>query len=278
MLIDWFTVGAQALNFVILVLLLRRFLYRPILQALDAREKRIACELADANTEKSQAQKEHADYQQKNMEFDRHRAALMSQATQEVGIERQRLLDEARTQADALAATQAATLQSSLRSLSLTIRLQTQQEVFAIARRALSDLATTTLEERMGEVFNRRLRSLGVKERAALQQALKTGSEPALLRSAFELPAQQRALVQNAINETFSADVHIRFETAPELVSGVELIANGQKIGWSITDYLASLEGQVALLLRQHGTPEAAARAEPAHVPVSKQPVAAAVS
>ena len=42
MLIDWFTVGAQALNFVLLVWMMRRYLYRPILNAVDAREKRIA--------------------------------------------------------------------------------------------------------------------------------------------------------------------------------------------------------------------------------------------
>ena len=47
MLIDWFTVGAQALNFAILVWLLKRFLYKPILNAIDARESRIAAQLAD---------------------------------------------------------------------------------------------------------------------------------------------------------------------------------------------------------------------------------------
>jgi F-type H+-transporting ATPase subunit b len=39
MLIDWFTVGAQAVNFLILVWLLKRFLYRPVLAAVDAREE-----------------------------------------------------------------------------------------------------------------------------------------------------------------------------------------------------------------------------------------------
>ena len=58
MLIDWFTVGAQALNFIILVWLLKRFLYKPILNAVDAREKRIAAELADADAKKAEAQKE----------------------------------------------------------------------------------------------------------------------------------------------------------------------------------------------------------------------------
>ena len=42
MLIDWFTVAAQALNFLILVWLMKRFLYKPILHAIDAREERIA--------------------------------------------------------------------------------------------------------------------------------------------------------------------------------------------------------------------------------------------
>jgi len=42
MLIDWFTVGAQALNFLILVWLMKRFLYKPVLHAIDEREMRIA--------------------------------------------------------------------------------------------------------------------------------------------------------------------------------------------------------------------------------------------
>ena len=48
MLIDWFTVGAQALNFLLLVWLLKRFLYQPILDAISAREQRTALQLADA--------------------------------------------------------------------------------------------------------------------------------------------------------------------------------------------------------------------------------------
>ncbi len=55
MLIDWFTVVAQALNFLILVWLLKRFLYKPILDALDAREKRIAGKLADADAKQLEA-------------------------------------------------------------------------------------------------------------------------------------------------------------------------------------------------------------------------------
>ncbi len=57
MLIDWFTVGAQVLNFLILVWLLKHFLYKPILNAIDSREKQIAAELADANVKNTEAKK-----------------------------------------------------------------------------------------------------------------------------------------------------------------------------------------------------------------------------
>ena len=70
MLVDWFTVGAQAINFIILVWLLKRFLYRPILDAVDAREKRVATELADADAKKAEAVKERDEFQHKNEEFD----------------------------------------------------------------------------------------------------------------------------------------------------------------------------------------------------------------
>jgi len=265
MLIDWFTVGAQALNFIILVWLLKRFLYKPILNAVDAREKRIAAELADADAKKAEAQKERNEYQHKNAQFDQQRAALLSKATDEANAARQRLLDDARKAADALSTKRQEALRSDANNLNQAIRRRTQQEVFAIARKALTDLATTSLEERMCEVFTRRLRTMDGKAKEGIAAALKTASEPAVVRSAFDLPAAQRGAIQKALNETFSAEVHIRFETAPDLVSGIELTTNGQKIAWSIADYLGSLENGVGELLKEKDKPEAKAEPKPEH-------------
>ena len=78
-----------------------------------------------------------------------------------------------------------------------------------------------------------------------LADALKTSSDPALVRSTFDLPAEQRAAIQKALNEIFSAETRVQFETAPDLVSGIELTTNGQKMAWSIADYLAALEKSV---------------------------------
>jgi F-type H+-transporting ATPase subunit b len=257
MLIDWFTVSAQVINFLILVWLLKRFLYRPILNAIDAREKRIATELADAAAKKDEAIKERDEFKHKNEEFDRQRAALLSQATDEAKAERQRLFDEARKAADSLSATRQDTLRNDAHNLNQAISRRTQQEVFAIARKALTDLATTSLEERLGEVFIRRLREMDGKAKAGFSAALKTAAHPALVRSAFDLPADQRAVIQQALNETFSAEIHVRFETAPDLIGGIELSTNGQKMAWSIADYLTFLEKGVSDLLKTKDKPEA---------------------
>jgi len=263
MLIDWFTIVAQALNFLILVWLMKRFLYKPILNAIDEREKQIASELAKADKKKADAQKESDEFKHKNEEIEQQRAALLRKATDEANAERQRLLDETRQAADALSVKRQETLRNEAHKLNQAIRSRTQQEVFAIARKALEDLATTSLEERLGDVFTRRLREMDGPSKAGLAEALKTASGPTLVRSAFDLPAKQRAAIQNALNEAFSAEIPVRFETAPDLISGIELTTHGQKVAWSIADYLGSLEKGIEELLKGKDKPETKSEPEP---------------
>lgn len=252
MLIDWFTVGAQALNFVILVWLMKRFLYKPILKAIDEREKRIAGEIADADARKAEAKKESEEFRRRNDLFDKERAALFTQAGEEAKAEGARLLAEVRKSAEVLNEKRLETFRNDARNLNQTVVRQTQEKVFSIVRKALGDLATVGLEERVAEVFIRRLMEMDGKSKDVLSQAVKAGLSPAILRSAFDLPAEPRAAIQKAINETFSADIHLQFETAPHLVGGIELVASGQKVAWSIADYLASLETSVRDLANPH--------------------------
>jgi len=257
MLIDWFTVIAQAVNFIILVWLMKRFLYQPILSALDAREKRIAAELADADARKAEAGKEREDYRRKNDEFDRERAALLSQATDAAAAERRRLLDEARKDADGLRAKLQDTLSTEYRGLHEEIARRTQAEVFAVARKTLADLAGASLEERMAEVFVRRLREMDRDEKARLASTLKSPELPVLVRSAYGLTSAQRASIEDTIRDALAAENPVRYEVVPNLVSGIELILQGQKVAWSIADYLVSLEKDVDALLKAQQKSEA---------------------
>lgn len=243
MLIDWFTVGAQLLNFIILVYLMKRFLYQPVLDAIAAREAKIAAELAAAAATKTKAHAQQREFEEKNQAFDEQRAGLLSKATEAANTERERLLAEARKTAEAASAARAKTLQADTQALHGEIVRQTQQQVFDIARRVMTDLADVSLEQRACAVFIQRLQAVGGETLAALSTALKATSAeaPALLRSAFDLPAEQLAAIQAALDKTFGQAIALKVETAPEVVSGIELSAQGQKLAWSIADYLTSL-------------------------------------
>jgi F-type H+-transporting ATPase subunit b len=263
MLIDWFTIIAQVFNFLILVWLMKHFLYKPILNAIDAREKRIADELASADKKKAEAQKESDEFKHKNEEFDKQRAALLSKATQDAQIERQKLMDEARKAADVLSAKRQESLRNDAKNLNQAISLRTQQEVFAIARKTLRDLSTTTLEECMTGVFIRRLQGMDSQTKNGLLNVLKTSSQSGTVRSAFDLAEGQRAAIQNALNVSFSADIHLKFETTPDLIGGIEFTSNGQRLAWSIADYLKSLEKGVDELLKEKEKSEAKTEPKP---------------
>lgn len=250
MLIDWFTVGAQVLNFLILVWLLKRFLYHPILDAIDAREQRIAKELADADAKKAEASKERADFEQKNAVFDKEKATLLAQATAAANTERLRLLDAARQDAAELSAKRQENLQREAQNLNQEISRRTQQEVFAIARKALDDLAGASLEERMVGIFVARLQALSAGDKQDLKAALQAAATPIVVRTAFDLAQSEQTTAVAAIQTLLGADTEIRFETAPDLVSGIELSSDGHKVAWNIAEYLKEFENAIGELLK----------------------------
>ena len=139
------------------------------------------------------------------------------------------------------------------------IRL-TQKEVFSIARKVLTDLSGANLEERITKTFISRLNGIDGEVKSDLDDALKSASDPVIVRTAFDLSDEQRTDIQHAINSTFASDVPIRFETKPDVISGIELATNGQKLAWSIAAYLSSLEKGLNELLVGKQTPLAEAK------------------
>jgi F0F1-type ATP synthase membrane subunit b/b' len=127
---------------------MKRFLYQPILDAIDAREKRIAAELAGAAAKQAEAEQAREDLRHKDAAFDQQRATLLRQAVDAAQEERQRLLEEARQAADTLSAKRRQALAQEQQHLSDELARRTRDEVFAIVRKALADLAGIGLEAR----------------------------------------------------------------------------------------------------------------------------------
>ena len=245
MLIDWFTVGAQTLNFLVLVWLLKRFLYKPILDAVDAREQRIATELAQADAQQTSAKQERDTFHQKNAAFDQQRDELLNQAKADAKAERERLLEDTRQAAEALRLKRAEALNAEFKTLQQDITKRNRDEVFAVARKVLADLADTTLEAQMVEVLARRLRALDDDTHAKLTQALAQPPSEILVRTTRALSPSQQTVLSDALAATFSSPMAMRFEISEQLLGGIELLANGWRLPWSMADLMTSLEAHV---------------------------------
>jgi F-type H+-transporting ATPase subunit b len=254
MSIDWFTVVAQLFNFIILVGLMKHFLYQPIHNAIETRETRIEKELSDANAQKNEATLERDAFQKKNKDFEHQRAEQQRVVRDEVKIERERLLDAVGKEADRRRVKAQEGLINEVHTLKKSICNRTQQEVFAIARKALLDLATKGLEESILDVFMGLLETVDNKEKEVFSEALKIATTPALVSTVFDLTEEQRTRIQNAIEKSFDTEIDIKFVVAPDLIGGIAFSTNGYKITWNIGAYLSSMEKSIDELVKAKDT------------------------
>ena len=246
MKINWFTVIAQIINFFVLDWLLRRFLYKPVLKAIDERENKIASELKDAKAKETEAKKEHAEFLKRNEKFDQQKKKLMDNVIAETNGEREKLLEDARNEAAVLRSKLGKSLDAMQENLEHDIAQKTQEEVFAIARKTLKDLASMSLEEQSVNIFINRLKELKNEEKKKLTDALKSGSDSILVQTAFDLPSKQQTEIKSTVNEILGTKTQFQFKTVPKLISGIELTSNGYKLAWSISEYLSSIQKSIS--------------------------------
>ncbi len=251
MLIDWFTVIAQVINFLILVLLLKRFLYQPVLKAIEAREQKIRSQLQEAEDHMEAAKEEKSKFEKKNRELEKERDHLMDEAREQADKQRRLLLEEARKEARELQTQLEKMIQEEQQEFHHDLKERVKREVFAIAQKTLKDLASENLENNIIRVFIQRLDNLPEEEKEKLQNNLRDQTDGLLIKSAFSLNDKQKDHLEQKITALTGHPVPLQFEVVSEKIGGIELHAQGFKLAWSIADYLDSLEKTLDQVLNQ---------------------------
>lgn len=252
MLIDWFTVFAQIVNFLILVALLRHFLYGRILKAMEGRQKRIIDELAEAERMKTEAEAEAQTYRRKNLELENNRGSMLAAVKEEVDGRRNDLMAKARKEIDETRARWNASLQRDQKEFLSQLRRRAADEVIRVSLKALRDLGNASLEQSVAEVFLTKLRALDGAAWDALREALRADTGGSLLlRTAFPLSDQMRHAIESLLRERLPETASVAFETAQGKMWGIELRGGGHRVGWTLEDYLEDLESTITEELAQ---------------------------
>lgn len=249
--IDWFVLLAQIINFLILVFLLKYFLYGRILSAIDARESKIASQFSEAERLKAQAQQSADAYDEKNRELKDKAEELMNQAQKASEHEKEQLMDKVREEVDLVRQRWYETLSREKKAFLEDLRRRAGTYIYDTIRHVLSDMANEDLEERMVQVFTERIRDMSREQQDRLKDSLKAGGSIIVVRSAFVLNPDQKKRIEEAVRPYVAPKLPIRYEVAGAIGAGIEMMAHGYKISWSIEDYLASLEEKFVRALKE---------------------------
>lgn len=247
MQIDWVTVGAQIINFLVLVYLLKRFLYGRIVDAMDQRQQAIAATLADAQHKADAAEHEADEYRCKSAQLEQQKAGLLQQAKTAADEQGQQLLEQQRAEITATREKWLSEFERDKESHQKTLRQAVVQQVCTISRRVLGDLSDAELEGQIIRAFVRQLRALEPDQQA---QLLKAGRVSGVeINSAFVISDLQQAELRRAVEQLLGEGAAITFTTAPDLLCGVALRTNGFKIVWNVDAYLNNIEAGLAQAL-----------------------------
>jgi F-type H+-transporting ATPase subunit b len=249
MLIDWFTVGAQAVNFLVLVWLLRRFLYGPITRAMTERQQRIDDELAEAARLRAEATEEGERLRAETERFAAEREERGRQLREELVQTRRDQLAALRAEVDELQGRWKGAVAREREGFLLELRQRTGEQVVEVVRRAIRDLADGPLEAQVIGRFLVRLDQLDDEQRRVLVSSAESDGGVLHLRTAFEVPAELRARLAAAVDASVAPGFELRFEVVPTLLGGVELRAGGQALAWTFDEYLETLEDALAVAL-----------------------------
>lgn len=235
MQLDWFTVVAQICNFLLLLWLLKRFLYRPILDAMAARQQRIATALTEAQSKAATAEALQRDYLARQQELAASREIWLAQVQEEVAAQRQTWQAEARAEVDAQRARWQAELQCDQEDFHRTLQREAGQRLLALARRTLGDLANAELEAQAVSVLLTRLDSLDDKTAQVLAEAAEDGCT---IVTAFPLPEAQRQMLTAALRQFLSPGLNPDFRNDSGAPWGITLETPSQRLSWTLDSYL----------------------------------------
>ena len=246
MAIDWVTVSAQIVNFLLLVWLLKRFLYQPVLSAMDRREQDIAERLGAALNREQQAEAKIQQYEEKSTALEQSCSEILNAAEAEAGQQKKAMFVAARQQVAASREQWQRQVDEERQAFLEELRSSTAETIQAIARKALRDLANAGLEEQIVEGFMTQLQTLNKNDRQLLLDA----AGPVHINSTFQLDSRLRSRLTRTIHQQLRSNIKVTYGEGQALLCGIELRCGSRRLGWNLADYMQELQVGIHEALR----------------------------
>ena len=250
MKLNGWTILAQIVNFLLLVWLLRRFLYEPVRKVIEERGARLERLRKEAEARAEAALAEERAYREKAAGLEAERKRILDEAAAEAERARQRLLEAAQREAAAAREELFERLSADRERLEAEIRSDIIRAACASAEVVLKELAGRSIADAVIEAMEQRLESVAPfgPEPEASESVLE-------IRTSFEPTGEQKARLVSAVERWLGRPAAgAVFIHDPSLILGVEISGAGESVSWSAREILGSIEA-VALASVGVGAP-----------------------
>lgn len=248
MQIDWVTVAAQIVNFLILIWLLQRVLYRPLARALKAREEAVTQRLDNAEAARKNANAEAAAHHLAIQTIEQEREARLKAADHEAAARHAQLVEDAHKEQEKLRNNWRSQLEEEKTAFLEQLRRKAGESFANMARTVLMEMADTELVERLVKVFVRRLTALDAETKIQLQTAARHAGRVQIF-SSMPLAANLRSDIVSALTAIMDGEMSVDFHENPAIECGIVLQAGSRRAGWTLEGHLDRFEDDVTRVL-----------------------------
>ena len=244
--IDLFTLIAQVINLIILLFLLRKFLYLPVLKAVEARQKLIADEIDGAKEAKIKAEKLEAKCAAKLQEIEVERQQILAKAQDEAAVLFDKLNHDAKEQVKNAKEQWQKQLKSEQSSFEAAVQKMIAKHFNIFASKAMEQMAGAELDELILLQFKQKIMEMDEKKQKEFADAFGSKSE-IQVQSSQELNAEQQNALEKFLKKYWelSNKTKIVFAVNSELICGINILAEEQLISWNIEGYLQEFRQQL---------------------------------
>ena len=236
---DWVTFALEIVNFLVLVWLLKRFLYQPVLQAIARRKENIERTLADARAQQAGAQALEQKLNGRLADWERERNEMRARAEADLEAERERRMRALQDALDKEAARRGALEERG----ALEARERVENEALAqgarFAARLLERLASPELEARLIALALEDLARLTEAQLQTLRAACRGDRQAAVTASAYELSAAGRNAIAQGLERATGTRLTAQFVRDPGLMAGLRIDIGPWSLNANLRDELA---------------------------------------
>ncbi len=236
--LNWSTFLLEIINFLVLVWILKHFLYKPVLDVIARRRAGIEDRLTKAQQLHDEADKLKAEYENRLVNWEHERQQARVTLTQELHEERARKLEELQI---TLAREREKAQVAESRQRAKTARAmeyKALQQSAQFATRLLTKAAGPELEERLFDLLVNNLSNLSKDQVVALNTQWGEKTKTIMVASSYPLTDLQKTKLEKALTGITGVAIPVRYERDSDLLAGLNITIGAWVLHVNIRDEL----------------------------------------